>query len=76
MILGSEEKNILAGANFTDKKEGVLKSASQMRLFYPMEGETLWSVGKQFGVSRERIAEVNGLSGEEKLPSVIMIPVK
>lgn len=76
MVLGSEEKRVLTGAAFSDKAEKSSDSAIAMRLFYPSEKETLWSIGKQFGVRRERIAEVNGLSDTEKLPSVIMVPTK
>lgn len=76
MILGSEEKTALASANFTDKADDNSSNGIGLRLFYPAEGETLWSIGKQFGISRERIAEANGINGTEKLPPVIMIPIK
>lgn len=76
MILGSEEKKALVGASFSDKSSSEVGNGVGLRLFYPSEGETLWSIGKQFGVSRDRIAEVNGIIGAEKLPPVIIIPVK
>ena len=76
MILGSEEKNALVAANFNDKTEEEDDYGVSLRLFYPSEGETLWSIGKQFGISRKRIAEANGISDTSVLPAVIMIPIK
>lgn len=75
MVLGSEEKNVLIEAVFSDKHNDESGNVG-LRLFYPADGETLWSIGKQFGVSRDRIAEANGINGDGKLPPVIMIPTK
>ena len=76
MVLGSEEKSVLVSATFAENTERNDTSGVALRLFYPAEGENLWSVGKQFGVSRDRIAEANGIVDGQKLPPVIMIPVK
>ena len=76
MILGSEEKTAVVGAVFTDKTTVDDGRGVALRLFYPADGESLWSIGKQFGISRERIAEANGMTDTSVLPQVIMIPIK
>jgi hypothetical protein len=44
-----------------------------MRFYYPSDGETLWDVGKAFGIPTELIAEKNSIK-DGALPSVIYIP--
>ena len=77
MILGVEDVEVLTKAKFTDLDDTKADAAkASMRLFYPAEGETLWSIGKSFGVSRDRIAEVNGITEYSSLPDVLIIPTK
>jgi len=76
MVLGEETMDVLVGAEFSEKDAAEGENGAQIRLFYPSEGETLWSIGKQFGVSRDRLAEINGISDTDAIPDVIMIPMK
>ncbi|MBQ7172605.1 MAG: DUF3794 domain-containing protein [Clostridia bacterium] len=38
--------------------------ASTLRVCYPAPGDTLWSLGKRYGVSRSSLAEANSLSSD------------
>lgn len=73
MVLGVNSVDVLKKAEFTDAEEDTEKP--QMRFFYPSEGETLWSVGKRFGISQKELCEANKLSGE-KVPEILVIPTK
>ena len=41
--------------------------------YYPTAEDTLWDVGRRYGVERERIREVNGMENDN-LPTVVRIP--
>lgn len=47
-----------------------------MILYYPEEGETLWSVAKKYGVSRALLEKENNRQLTEGLPRVLVIPSK
>lgn len=44
--------------------------------FYPSETDTLWTVGKRYGVSREALAAANGISEGDGLKRVMVIPME
>ncbi len=71
MLLETEEIEVLKKAEFSDKTSE--DEEPQMRFYYPSEGETLWEIGKQFGISIESLTEKNDITGEV-LPSVLYIP--
>ena len=71
MILETEETEILTSAQFNDMSDN--KEKPQMRFYYPADGETLWSIGKQFGVSVSEITEKNSIA-DGKIPRVVFIP--
>lgn len=71
MILETEEAEILSSAQFNDMLESTEKP--QMRFYYPTDGETMWSIGKQFGVSVSELAEKNQ-NADGKMPRVVFIP--
>ena len=73
MILGTAEQEILRQAEFQAIADE--ESVPQLRFFYPAEGETLWDVGRAFGVSQESLAAANQVSGSV-LPPVLIIPRK
>lgn len=73
MVLGISGVEVLKSAEFSPMAEETEKP--QMRFFYPSETENLWSVGKRFGISREKLTEVNKISGEA-LPEMLIIPIK
>ena len=75
-VLEARECEYISVAEFGDTLKNE-ENAPQMRFFYPSDGETLWSVGKVFGIPRERIAEANNIRADESvLPNVLMIPKK
>jgi hypothetical protein len=45
-----------------------------MRFYYPSEDETLWDIGKQFGVSRDELIDKNDIIGDT-VPRVLFIPL-
>lgn len=49
------------------------KERSGIRFYYPTDTDSLWSVGKKYGVSRRDIKETNGMESDT-LPSVVRIP--
>ncbi len=49
------------------------REKSGIRFYYPAESDTLWSVGKRYGVMREKIKEANSIE-DETLPAVVRIP--
>ncbi len=71
MILGVNETEVLKKAEFTEKQPS--EDIPQMRFFYPSDDETLWDIGKRFGVSRRELEEANKLTGK-KLPEILFIP--
>lgn len=73
MVLGISEVKVLKNAEFTEKNEE--GERPQMRFFYPSPDETLWSIGKHFGISQKSLCEANGISGE-KIPDMLVIPTK
>ncbi len=44
-----------------------------IRFYYPTDTDSLWSVGKKYGVLRRDIKEINGMESDT-LPSVVRIP--
>ncbi len=42
---------------------------------YPSDSDTLWSVGKRYGVSLSALADANGMGNSEQLKRVMIIPV-
>lgn len=73
MLLGINGADVLKKAEFTERTEE--KERPQMRFFYPSETETLWSIGKRFGISQRELSETNNISGE-KIPNMLIIPTK
>ena len=73
MILGVSELTVLERAELTEKAD--IPELPEMRFFYPEEGETLWDIGKQFGVSRKALSELNELT-DESVPEMLFIPTK
>lgn len=71
MILETESAEVMKRAEFTDME--TVAEAPQMRFYYPDENETLWSIGKRFGVPISELEETNGIS-DGKLPYVLYIP--
>lgn len=71
MVLETEEIDVLTKAEFSENEAPAERPA--MRFYYPSEGETLWDVGKAFGIPTELIAEKNSIK-DGALPSVIYIP--
>ena len=49
-----------------EKKQGIV-------FYYPQESDTLWSVGKHYGVELEALKEINKIE-DNTLPEVIRIP--
>ncbi len=49
------------------------KKKTGVRFYYPSEEDTLWTVGKRYGVSRSAIKEANAVEGAT-LPAVVRIP--
>ena len=45
----------------------------QMRFYYPIDGETLWDIGKQFGISIDALKDTNDIS-VNTVPRVLFIP--
>lgn len=73
MVLGVNGTEVLKRAEFTARAEESEKP--QMRFFYPSETETLWSIGKRFGISQGELLKVNKIEGE-KMPDMLIIPTK
>ncbi|MBR2474716.1 MAG: DUF3794 domain-containing protein [Clostridia bacterium] len=71
MLLETEEVEVLKKADFKEPEE--ITEQPQMRFYYPTENETLWEIGKQFGVSIEELEGKNDIING-KLPSVLFIP--
>lgn len=49
------------------------KRCGKTVFYYPVSEDTLWDVGRRYGVEREKIREVNGMDSDE-LPAVVRIP--
>ena len=73
MVLGVNSVSVLKSAELSQKPCD--EERPQMRFFYPAPSETLWDVGKRFGVSQKKLCEVNKISGG-KAPEMLIIPVK
>ncbi len=73
MILGESEAKVLRRASFSESEK--ISDGSAIRYFYPSDGETLWDIGKMFGVPRDSIINANSLT-DKKLPEVLLIPKK
>ncbi len=73
-VLGTEKREIIRTAVFTPSAEDKNSRPSYLRFYYPERGESMWSIGKQFGVSCEKVREVNKLSVEGAIPDVLIIP--
>ena len=71
MLLDTEEAEVMKKAVFTDNE--VEENRPQLRFYYPEDGETLWSIGKRFGVPIKELEEKNGIV-EAELPRVLFIP--
>ena len=71
MLLETEEVEVLEKAVFSvqDNEE----EQPQMRFYYPSDGETLWDIGKQFGISIDALKDTNDIS-ENTVPRVLFIP--
>ncbi len=72
MLLDTEEVDVLKKAEFTARERE--ENAPQMRFYYPAENETLWDIGKQFGISAAELADKNEITGQT-LPNVLYIPM-
>lgn len=54
---------------------GATVSRDEKRVFcYPSEEDTLWSVGKRYGVGVQALAEANSMTADEPLKRVMRIP--
>lgn len=71
MILETEEVEVLKKAEFSDK--AAEEDRPQMRFYYPSDGETLWDIGKEFGISVAELSEKNDITGDT-VPNVLYIP--
>ncbi len=71
MILETECTEILKKAEFSDKAPD--DDRPQMRFYYPSDGETLWDIGKMFGISVSELTDKNDIVGDT-VPSVLYIP--
>ena len=71
MLLETTEIEVLKKAEITDCNENA--ELPQMRFYYPSDDETLWEIGKVFGVSQKDLIEKNAISSD-KLPRVLFIP--
>ncbi len=73
MILGESTEKVLRQAEFSESSSTT--DGSSIRYFYPSDGETLWDIGKSFGISRESLEKANNIT-DKKLPDVLLIPNK
>lgn len=71
MILETENAEILSKVEFTEVLPD--EDRPQMRFYYPCENETLWDIGKQFGVSVGELVEKNDIT-DGNIPRVMYIP--
>ena len=53
---------VLSGVQLTEKEAAEQRDPE---LFYPAPGETLFGVGKRYGISPARLAEQNGISADD-----------
>ena len=51
-----------------------VKGEGERIFFYPSEGDTLWTVGKRYGVAVAALAEANSMTLSEQLKRVMLIP--
>ena len=71
MILEAKTVQVLKNAEFSDHVEA--QPRPQMRFYYPDPNETLWEIGKRFGVPINAVVSQNMIS-DDKLPEVMFIP--
>lgn len=62
-------KEFVKNVSFTERE----KKSNVTVFYYPSASDTLWDVGRRYGVERQKIREVNGIENDE-LPSVVRIP--
>jgi|GEM_PF-1515991 len=61
--------DFVSGVEFSERETRQGKTV----FYYPTCDDTLWDVGRRYGVERAKIREANGFEGDE-LPAVIRIP--
>ena len=71
MLLETEQVEVLEKATFTVPEEK--EEQPIMRFYYPSDGEELWEIGKQFGISIKTLEEKNGIK-DGVMPKVLFIP--
>ncbi|MBO5909709.1 MAG: DUF3794 domain-containing protein [Clostridia bacterium] len=71
MLLETEEVEVLEKAIFSEQE--CKEEQPQMRFYYPGDDETLWDIGKQFGVSIDDLKDTNDIS-DDNIPRVLFIP--
>ena len=59
---GEVHTQVLSGVQLTEKEAAEQRDPE---LFYPAPGETLFGVGKRYGISPARLAEQNGISADD-----------
>lgn len=74
-ILSTEQLEIVRKVDF-DAIPQEKEFGARIRLFYPTKNESLWSIGKEFGISCDTLKEYNQISENDKIPEVIIIPEK
>lgn len=76
MIFGRETEYRITDAEFTPFTKEEREKQSGMVGYLSKEGDTLWSVGKEFFVSLEEVAELNELTDEIIPPKTMLLLVK
>lgn len=72
MLIETLELDVLKKVELSDSIAE--ENVPQMRFYYPCDGETLWDIGKRFGVSVNELREKNDIVGQT-LPPVLFIPM-
>jgi hypothetical protein len=57
-----EKRRVLTEASFSEVER---LPRADVEICYPAPGETLWEVGKRYGISPDELAGANGLSAED-----------
>ncbi len=72
IVFCNEPQYMMTGAEFTPFTEDEIRGQHSMIGYRSVEGDSLWTVGKRFHLSPERVAEQNHLE-EEMIPAGKML---
>ncbi len=76
IVFCNEPEYMMTGAEFVPFTEEELKNQHSMIGYRSAEGDNLWSVGKQFHVSPEAVAEQNHLEEEMIAPGKMLLLIR